>query len=58
VDILSDMVINPLIRSGEVEKEKGVIKAEIDMYEDLPMRKVYEILRIWFIKAVCTSKMM
>lgn len=42
-DVLSDMVINPLVRKEDVEKEKGVIKAEIDSYEDLPMIRVGEI---------------
>lgn len=43
LDIISDMYINPLFEEKEIEKEKGVIIEEINMYEDLPMRKVHEI---------------
>jgi len=42
-DILSDMLLTPALDKKEIEKERGVIKAEIDMYEDLPMNKVEEI---------------
>ncbi|MEI6532904.1 MAG: pitrilysin family protein [Candidatus Roizmanbacteria bacterium] len=35
-DILSDMILNPLIPEDELEKEKGVIIEEINMYEDTP----------------------
>lgn len=42
-DVVADMVFNPLIPSGDVEKEKGVIKSEIDMYTDTPLRHVYDI---------------
>ena len=44
LDIISDMYINPLFEEKEIEKEKGVIIEEINMYEDLPMRKVHENL--------------
>lgn len=43
VDILSDMVINPLIPKADIEKEKGVIASEIDMYEDLPMQNISNV---------------
>lgn len=42
-DVLSDIVVTPELNKQEIEKERGVIKAEIDMYEDLPMNKVDEI---------------
>jgi len=42
LDIISDMYKNPLFNEKEIEKEKGVIIEEINMYEDLPMRKVHE----------------
>jgi len=42
LDIVSDMYINPLLEEKEIQKEKGVIIEEINMYEDLPMRKVHE----------------
>ena len=41
-DILSDFVKSPLLDPKEIEREKGVILAEIAMYNDLPMRKVEE----------------
>ncbi len=43
VDILSDMVFNPLIPKAEVSREKGVIKAELDMYRDTPVQHIYNI---------------
>jgi len=42
LDIISDMYIDPLLEEKEIQKEKGVIIEEINMYEDLPMRKVHE----------------
>lgn len=42
-DILSDMVLQPLLKSDEVEREKGVIVEEIGMYEDTPRIKVGDI---------------
>lgn len=42
-DVLSDMVLNPLLLSEEMEKEKGVIIEELNMYEDMPHRKVGEV---------------
>lgn len=43
IDVLSDMVMNPLLIEGEIEKEKGVIVEEINLYEDTPYRQVGEI---------------
>jgi len=42
LDIISDMYADPLLEEKEIQKEKGVIIEEINMYEDLPMRKVHE----------------
>jgi len=39
-DILSDMVINPILDKAEIEREKGTIIEEIRMYEDTPMMKI------------------
>ncbi|MFZ2523557.1 MAG: pitrilysin family protein [Minisyncoccia bacterium] len=44
LDIISDMYLNPIFPEAEMEKEKGVIIEEINMYEDLPQRKVHEVL--------------
>lgn len=41
LDIISDMYTGPLLDEKEIEKEKGVIIEEINMYEDLPMQKVH-----------------
>jgi predicted Zn-dependent peptidase len=42
-DVLSDMVLNPILDSKEIEKEKGVICEEIAMYEDTPMAKIDDV---------------
>lgn len=41
--ILSDILMHPLLKSEEIEKEKGVIVEEINMYEDTPQRRVSDI---------------
>src|SRR3989344_5054276 len=43
VDVLSDMIIHPILAEEEIEREKGVITEEINMYEDMPQRKVGEV---------------
>ncbi len=43
VDIIGDIYCNSLISKEDVESEKGVIADEINMYEDVPMRKVGDI---------------
>lgn len=43
LDIISDLYLNPLFKEEEIEKEKGVIIDEINMYDDLPMQKVHEV---------------
>jgi len=42
-DILSDMVLNPLLKSEEIEREKGTIIEEIRMYEDTPMYRIGDV---------------
>ena len=44
LDIISDMYLNPTFPEQDMEKEKGVIIEEINMYEDLPQRKVHDVL--------------
>ncbi|MGB9706984.1 MAG: M16 family metallopeptidase [Microgenomates group bacterium] len=39
-DILSDMLTNSLLKTEEIERERGVIIEEINMREDVPMTKV------------------
>lgn len=40
VDILSDMYLNPLLRSAAIEKELRVVVEEVHMYKDAPQRQV------------------
>ncbi|MEK6728236.1 MAG: pitrilysin family protein [Candidatus Omnitrophota bacterium] len=44
LNVLSDMVLNPVIPKGEVEKEKTVILEELKMYKDQPQSYVYDLL--------------
>lgn len=43
MDVLSDMVLNPLIKSEEIEREKGTIIQEIKMYEDTPIMHIGDV---------------
>lgn len=43
-DVISDIYLNSELPEVEIEKEKGVIKAEIDMYKDLPQKNVQMLL--------------
>lgn len=43
LDLLSDMLMHSKFDPSEIDKERGVIIEEINMYEDLPMRKIGDI---------------
>jgi len=43
LDVLADMVTSAKLESKEIEKEKGVIVEEINMYEDMPQHKVSNV---------------
>ena len=43
LDILSDMLKNSKLDEAEIEREKGVILEEINLYEDTPSRKIGDI---------------
>src|SRR5690606_13359912 len=43
IDVLSDMILHPKLLPDEINREKGVIVEEINMYEDMPSRKVSDI---------------
>ncbi len=43
LDVMSDMIMNSYLREVEIEKEKGVIVEEINMYEDTPSRRIGEL---------------
>ena len=42
-DVLSDMVLNPLLKEEEVQREKGVIIEELRMHEDTPMIRISDL---------------
>ena len=42
-EVLSDLVLNPLFREEDIERERGVIEQEIKMDEDNPDYLVHEI---------------
>ncbi|OGH43045.1 MAG: hypothetical protein A3B53_00690 [Candidatus Levybacteria bacterium RIFCSPLOWO2_01_FULL_42_15] len=43
LDILSDMLQNSLFDKAEIQKERGVILEEINLYEDTPARKIGDV---------------
>ncbi|MFA6446299.1 MAG: pitrilysin family protein [Candidatus Paceibacterota bacterium] len=49
LDVVSDMYLNPIFPEKEIEKEKGVIKEEINMYEDLPQQSIgWEFMKLLY----------
>lgn len=43
LDVLSDMLQNSKLDKIEIEKEKGVIIQELNLYEDTPSRKILDL---------------
>lgn len=43
LDIVSDVYLNSTFPEAEIEKEKGVIVEEINMYEDMPHRHIQDL---------------
>lgn len=43
LEIESDVYLNSLLPPAEIKKEKGVVKEEINMYRDSPMRRISEL---------------
>jgi predicted Zn-dependent peptidase len=43
IDIVSDILTEPLFKEEEIEKERGVILQEMSMYFDSPMRYIGEL---------------
>jgi len=43
LDIISDIYVNPIFKKEDLEKEKGVITEEINMYKDQPQAIVGEV---------------
>ena len=40
IDVVTDLYLNSSLPAKEIEKERGAIIQEIDMYEDMPMRTI------------------
>jgi len=43
LNVISDLYLNPVFDAKEIEKEKGVVIEELNMYEDMPQRKVADL---------------
>ncbi|KKU78629.1 MAG: Peptidase M16 domain protein [Parcubacteria group bacterium GW2011_GWA2_47_7] len=43
LDLISDIYCNSLLKEEDIEQERGAIVGEINMYEDMPMRKVGDL---------------
>ncbi|KKP57558.1 MAG: Peptidase M16 domain protein [Candidatus Moranbacteria bacterium GW2011_GWF2_34_56] len=43
LDVISDMFLNSKLETKEIEKERGTILQELNMYEDMPMRSVDDV---------------
>jgi len=43
MDVISDMLQNSLFDTAEIDKERGVIIEEMNLFEDTPMRKIGDI---------------
>ncbi|MDP6387697.1 MAG: pitrilysin family protein [Candidatus Pacebacteria bacterium] len=43
LEVLSDIYLNATLPTEEIEKERGVIIGEIEMYEDNPKREVWDV---------------
>lgn len=43
LDVLSDMLTHSKLDEAEIEKEKGVILEEMNLYEDMPMRNIGDV---------------
>ncbi|MEK7564188.1 MAG: pitrilysin family protein [Patescibacteria group bacterium] len=44
LDVVSDVYLNSIFPDPEIQKEKGVIIEEINMYEDMPSRHVQDLV--------------
>ncbi|OGY18111.1 MAG: hypothetical protein A2900_05595 [Candidatus Chisholmbacteria bacterium RIFCSPLOWO2_01_FULL_50_28] len=43
IDVLSQMLTAPKLLASDIEREKGVVVEEINLYEDLPTHKVSDV---------------
>lgn len=44
LDVIADLYLDPLLPAADLERERGVIIEEINMYEDLPQRTVHDLM--------------
>lgn len=44
LEIVSDLYLNPIFNPKEIDKERGVVIEEINMYEDMPPHKVQRLM--------------
>ena len=44
LDVLSDMVVEPLLKRQDINRERGVILEEVKMYRDMPSARVSSLL--------------
>lgn len=42
-DVLSDMVLEPILRGSDINRERGVILEELAMYEDTPTARIGDL---------------
>jgi len=45
-DVLSDMLMNAKFDKAGLERERGVILEEYNMYEDTPIRKIWDVFKL------------
>lgn len=45
LDVLSDMILEPLLKQEDIDREKGVIIEEMNMYADTPARFVGQVFQ-------------
>ncbi len=43
LDVVSDIYLHSKLDEKEIEKERGTIIQELNMYEDMPMRTIYDV---------------
>lgn len=43
LDVVSDIYLNPQFNQKEIDKERGVVIEEINMYQDLPQKHVFDL---------------
>ncbi len=48
LDVVSDMLLTPKLREDDIEREKGVIIEELNMYQDTPMRHIGDVFENMF----------